>query len=823
MSAVTDLLHNTAILLSVVVIFDLATSRLRFRGRPVREFLMGVVLGLLAVGVIMASYRLEPGVVFDTRSVLLSVSGLFFGTLPTVVAMVIAGAYRLWEGGVAAYAGVMVIFATGTLGIVWRKARRGRLEQLTWREAYLFGVVVHVLMLLIMLTLPWEVAKRVLMAIGLPVLLLYPVATAVLGLLFADRLQREAVHRRLAESEANLRSLFDALAEPTVLVDAEGVIQVANLGFAKRMGRAVGECEGEGLYGLLTEQKARVCRARVEEVRQRGVLLEHEDQEEGLRFRRSFYPVRDEGGGVGRVVVRSEDVTERRLAEGQIRQLSRVVEQCPVSILITDVNGVIQYANPRLEELTGYTLAELRGKNPRVFKGEGTAPSVYAAMWRTILSGKVWRGEMRNRKKSGELFWEAASISPVLDSGGRITHFAAIKEDVTSRKMMEEQLRQKQKLESIGQLAGGVAHDFNNILAAIILHVDLMEQGLGVEEEMRQGLAEVRTSAKRAAALTRQLLMFSRRSVMEVKVLDLNETVGNLLSMLKRLIGEHIELTFEAGEGLPAVEADPGMMDQVIMNLALNARDAMSGGGRLTIGTSRVAVGGGGEQEREGVYLCLLVRDTGCGMDEATMARLFEPFFTTKEVGQGTGLGLATVHGIVVQHNGWVQVESEVGVGSTFRVYLPEYVGRERASARVDRGQCESGEGTILLAEDDAGVRRTVATSLERLGYCVLQAVDGMEAMEVLERRGGEVELLLTDIVMPGGLSGLELARRWRLRYPSVAVILTTGYSSEVHGLEEALQEGMVFLQKPYEIEQLGDAVRASLQQRRAWAHTQRG
>ncbi|TAK97870.1 MAG: PAS domain S-box protein, partial [Verrucomicrobia bacterium] len=432
-------------------------------------------------------------------------------------------------------------------------------------------------------------------------------------------------------------------------------------------------------------------RARAEEAVQRALRCESDFNTEfrvvlangSIRHIKATGVVqRNAAGGTVRMVGTNWEITEIKRAEEQLRKHSRAVEQSPASIVITDRNGNIEYVNPKFTEITGYALDEVRGKNPRLLKSGETSPEEYRRLWQTISAGREWRGEFHNRKKNGEQFWEFASISPIVDEGGNITHFLAVKEDITARKraeaerrLLEDHLRQTQKMEAFGQLAGGVAHDFNNILAATLIHLGLMKERRNLDAETLESIHELESHAQRAASLTRQLLLFGRRSVMQVRPLDLNEAVENLLKMLRRLIGEHITLEWQGRSVLPRVLADAGMIEQIVVNLVVNARDAMPKGGIVTIATSLAEVDAAQAQAephaRPGQFACLTVSDTGCGMDETVLRRIFEPFFTTKDTGKGTGLGLATVYGIVNQHQGWIAVESTVDKGSVFRIFLP--------------------------------------------------------------------------------------------------------------------------------------------------------
>ena len=510
-----------------------------------------------------------------------------------------------------------------------------------------------------------------------------------------------------------------------------------------------------------------------------------------------------------------QDITERKSAEEQLRKLSRAVEQSPASIVITDAEGLIEYVNPKFTELTGYTLEEARGKNPRILKTGRTSVEEYQRLWQTITRGETWRGEFHNRKKNGQEFWEFASISPVIDDEGMITHFLAVKEDITERKKLEEHFRQSQKLEAIGQLAGGVAHDFNNILAAMMMQAEFSAAVEGTPAKVVEGLQEIRAATERAAALTRQLLLFGRKQVLQPRELDLNEVVTSLAKMLQRIIREDVRLQLHLHTAPLHVRADAGMLDQVLMNLAVNARDAMPKGGRLLVETSETMVGEEAARMHPdaapGRYVCLSVTDTGSGMTPEVMSRIFEPFFTTKEPGKGTGLGLATVFGIVKQHKGWVTVQSEPSRGACFQVYLPASEGRPPVEKVAARPGLRTGTETILLVEDDSALRNTTRRILERQGFQVLEAANGVEALRFWKQHRDRVALLLTDLVMPEGMNGQQLAGALQISKPDLRVVFTSGYSAEIAGGEIRLRSGENFIQKPCSPAELLEVIRKTL------------
>jgi len=396
---------------------------------------------------------------------------------------------------------------------------------------------------------------------------------------------------------------------------------------------------------------------------------------------------------------------------------------------------------------------------------------------------------------------------------------AVLKKHIDERSRLEAQLRQAQKMEAIGQLAGGVAHDFNNILTVILGHTSLLLTGDVVSPETAEPLREIESSAKRAAELTRQLLAFSRRQVMRMTPFDLNQVLGGVSKLLQRLLGEHIYLDLHLMPGLPPVAGDVHMLEQVVMNLCVNARDAMAQGGSLRVTTSVVTLD---EKEakravdaRAGRFVCLEVRDTGCGMDEKTLQHIFEPFFTTKPLGKGTGLGLATVYGIVRQHEGWVEVSSKVGQGTVFAVYLPAGRGAPEASTATRIwASVHGGTETILVVEDEQPVRDFVAVCLRRYGYNVLVAHNGPHAVQVWGQHRDRIDLLLTDMVMPEGMNGRELAARLLQEKPGLRVIYSSGYNEEVLRNHHDIQEAVNYLPKPYEAAQLIRLVRERLDSR---------
>ncbi|NBV22950.1 MAG: response regulator, partial [Proteobacteria bacterium] len=394
--------------------------------------------------------------------------------------------------------------------------------------------------------------------------------------------------------------------------------------------------------------------------------------------------------------------------------------------------------------------------------------------------------------------------------------YADLQHEVAGRQQAEAQFLQSQKLEAIGQLAGGIAHDFNNIVAAMLMQSDLITDPVSTPAEVQEGVREIQAGARRAANLTRQLLLFSRKQVMQAKELDLNDVVASLSKMLQRIIGEDVRLEFHPHPVALAIHADAGMLDQVLLNLAVNARDAMPNGGRVRIETGEQILDVTlARQQPDGVpgrYVWLSVSDTGTGIPPEVLPRIFEPFYTTKEAGKGSGLGLATVFGIVKQHQGWVRVASEYGHGATFTIYLPASTSRSvNPDLAVVPPKPRGGTETILLVEDEPGVRMITRTLLVRHGYRVVEAESGLAALKIWPSCRDQAALLLTDLVMPEGVSGQQLAARLQTDRPRLKVIFMSGYSADIAGQDLHLQSGQNFLQKPFASHLLLETVRRAL------------
>jgi two-component system cell cycle sensor histidine kinase/response regulator CckA len=514
-------------------------------------------------------------------------------------------------------------------------------------------------------------------------------------------------------------------------------------------------------------------------------------------------PLLNDDGTVLEWVGVCEDDTVRRQAEEGMRLRDQAIQAVSQGILITDptlTDNPIIYASRGFEGITGYTNDRVLGRNCRFLQGQDTDPATVRVMHEAVLAGRECAVEVLNYKQDGTPFWNALFMTPVRDDEGKLVHFVGVQADVIERRGLERALQQSQKMEAVGRLAGGVAHDFNNLLTVISGYSDLLLTEMAPTNPHRGFVLEILRAGERAAGLTRQLLAFSRKQVIQPVILDLNDVVAQTEKMLRRLLGEDIAIAAILNPALPLVEADPGQVDQVVMNLCVNARDAMPTGGRLTIKTNEFVLD---EEQSDypdlmpGRYAQLSVIDTGHGMTESVKAQIFEPFFTTKEPGKGTGLGLATVFGIVKQSNGRISVHSEAGVGTTFTILFPAVDDTLPSSTDKPPSHPLQGTETILLVEDEEEVRRIARISLETQGYKVLEAVGGTEAIAKAEQHPGPIHLVLTDVVMPE-MGGRQLADTLRVRYPGVKVLFMSGYTDDAvirYGITEQTSN---FIQKPF-------------------------
>ncbi|CAN5868933.1 hypothetical protein BH11MYX2_BH11MYX2_27510 [soil metagenome] len=612
----------------------------------------------------------------------------------------------------------------------------------------------------------------------------------------------------LAASELRYRRLFESAKDGILILDAQsGKIDDVNPFLTELIGYSHDELVGTCLWDLgvfkdiAASQEAFCELQRHEFARFDNLPLQARNGRTiAVEFVSNVYLVE----GVRVVQCNVRDITVRKAAEAALRLRDRAIQSVSEGIVLTDPSAhdnPIVYTSPAFTRLTGYTNEEAVGRNCRFLQGPKSDPATVTALRQALAANRPCTVELLNYRKDGTTFWNSLAVSMVTDDAGLVTHHVGVLSDVTERRSLQSQFLQSQKMEAVGRLAGGIAHDLNNILSVILSYAEMLEDNPTLDAPVHADLGEIRKAAARATALTRQLLAFSRQQQLVSKVLLLDDVVGGLEQMLKRLLGADIHLTLLPTTDGWTIKADPGQVEQVLLNLAVNARDAMPEGGELTIETENVVLDGRYVGEHHdvspGPYVMLAVTDTGFGMDAETQANIFEPFFTTKGLGKGTGLGLATVFGIVKQSGGHMWVYSEPGSGTTFKVYFPRADGVPEPRVNPVPVSVAVATETILLVEDDDQVRAVAESVLRRAGYVVLVAPNAGEALLICEKHGARIHLLLTDVILPR-MSGRHLAERLAPMRPEMKILFMSGYTDDSvlqHGI---LESGVAFLQKPF-------------------------
>jgi len=650
-----------------------------------------------------------------------------------------------------------------------------------------------------------------------------PAVVRALDLRLARTEQARAEEAR-RQGEERFRALIEHGADAVALIAPDGTLLFASHSIERLLGFAPVELVGHpGFERVHPDDAPRLHAALRDTVASPGtpasLELRWRHKDGSWRHIDAVAVDRLAEPAVGAIVVNFRDVSDRRKAEAALRESEEryrtLVEGVRDIIFALSPEGSIASLNPAFETITGLRREEWVGQPFERLVHPEDLPLALE------LLGRVVRGELRPasqfrvRTAKGDYRVGEFSATPQLHEG-RLVGILGIGRDVTERVQLEQQLRQAQKMEAVGRLAGGIAHDFNNILTAITGYADLLLEDLGATDPRRQDADEIHKAADRAAGLTRQLLAFSRQQVLQPTVLEVNKLVSDLEKMLRRLLGEDVELGTRLAPTTGRVKADPGQLEQVIMNLAVNARDAMPNGGKLTLETGNVdldeAYAADHYPARAGPFVMLAVSDTGIGMSEETQVHMFEPFFTTKEKGRGTGLGLATVYGIIKQSGGFIWVYSEVGHGTTFKLYLPRVEElAERASQPAQApARAARGTETVLVVEDEAPVRSVARQVLERHGYTVLEAPSAEAALDIVTRYSGTIHLLLTDVVMPG-LNGRELANRLAGLRPDAKVIFMSGYTDDAVTRHGVLEPGSAYVQKPFTPDAIARKVREVL------------
>jgi PAS domain S-box-containing protein len=950
-----DLILNLSLLVALSVVSGFIEQRWPRQTR-FGVLVQGALFGAAAVIGMLHPLQLAPGLIFDGRSVMVSLCALFFGPWSGAIAAAMTIACRIGIGGVGTTMGVTVILSSAAMGLLAYHYLKPHRRPLSTANLYLFGIAVHLAMLALLATLPAQTALNTLRHIGLPVILLYPLATVLVGkilsdqqssLLFIADLQatkqnlditlqsigdavisadlagrivlmnpvaemltgwkrEEAVSRPIAEilrivDAKNRRPLEQSLekvlaagkiAEQSLLIARDGTErQIADSAAPMRddSGRMIGMVlvfrditeeyrsrdalrQSDALLRIAgrtarlggwivnatedsviwSDEAAAIhdrppgytstvseamqffvpeCRERIRKVfsdcLRKGRSFDEELQMITSQGRRIWVraigeAIYDEAGAITTVQGSLQDITEKKGVEEALRESQEdyrklFQDHAAVKLIIDPREGTIVDANMAAEAYYGWSREELRQMPVRQINT--VSPEVLRQAMNNVLTRKRVHFEFQHRRADGSVRDVAIFSSRIKMKGAYYIH--AIVHDISERKKAEEenlklqnQFMQAQKMESIGRLAGGVAHDFNNMLAVIIGRAELALSTLEPAEPIHEDLEEIRKAANRSADLTRQLLAFARKQTIAPVVLDLNETIERMLKMLRRMIGEDIDLFWRPAANLWAIKMDPAQIDQILANLVVNARDAVCGVGKMTIETDNVEFDESYCETHTGFtpgqYALLAVSDDGCGMEKTTLAKLFEPFFTTKPSGEGTGLGLSTVYGIVKQNNGFINVYSEPDQGTIFKIYLPRATSAETIKSAKQEGEPARGTETVLLVEDEEPILELGKMILERYGYIVLAAKSPSEALALEETHQGPLQILITDVVMPE-MNGKALRNKIKALRPEIKTLFVSGYTANVIAHHGVLDDSVEYLQKPFSVKTMAAKVREVL------------
>jgi two-component system cell cycle sensor histidine kinase/response regulator CckA len=622
----------------------------------------------------------------------------------------------------------------------------------------------------------------------------------------------------IAEAAAgdNWLGAWETSADPVYCRDVDGRVLAANRSFARKFGRPATAIVGAMVSDFVHPDDVGSLQSVVAELARPPHTATGEHRwltPQGVRwFSWENVALRDGDGALVAIRAVGRDITRQRLAQEQFYRLSRAVEQSPVSIVITDLDGRAQYVNSKFTEMSGHTLEDIIDKGIEVLRDGHHDETSYTTFMETVRAAGEWRGELSTERDNRKTVWESVKVSCLRSPAGEITNFLCLREDITERKKLEHDLRQAYKMESLGTLAGGIAHDFNNLLAIINGYAELCTQSSVEPRLLQKGLREIRSAVTRATGLVRQILTFSRKTEARFAPVELNQLVRDLVALLSETFPRTVTFNLELQEPLPALQADQNQLQQIILNLCVNARDAMATGGMITIATSVHVSDGLRSQDAVAGrrYANLRVNDTGTGMSPEVRARIFEPFFTTKQGNQGTGLGLAVVYGIVVGHHGFIDVESAAGSGSTFNVFLPLAESAAAEAPPVAMMDFPGGTETLLVIDDEEPLRDLLSKAFTRKGYRIATAANGHHAIDLISDTKQHFDAVLLDLNMPGA-NGLQVLKVLRLCRPYTKVLVVSGHiTAEVRAEFKALgQED--WLQKPYALDEIGRRLRTML------------
>ncbi|MBF0407281.1 MAG: PAS domain S-box protein [Candidatus Riflebacteria bacterium] len=786
-ASLLGLIQNAALLLAAAYLFDLAASRLRTGQSLLQQIIIGFAIGIIGLSIMMTPWTFVPGVVFDTRSVLISITGLFFGTASAIIAITMTAIYRFLDGGAGTWTGVSVIISSGLIGIAWQHLRRKPPADFSWRELYVFGVVVHLVMLALMLTFPWQTATKVLSNITLPVMLICPLGTALLGTLMVKRLCREQAEEKLRNANELLSMYISYSPIYTFIKEVTSTkcfVLQASENYQEMIGIPGSKMVGKTMYELFPPDFAEKITKDDWAVVSNGKVLKVDEELNGRSYTTIKFPIIQDNKNL--LAGYTIDITERKQAEmalaAEKERLAVTLRSIGDGVITTNTNGYILTMNKMAENLTGYEQSEAINKPlADVFKiiNKDTRQPSDDPVKRALSISEICEHAKHCLLISRDGIERIISTrsAPIIDKKSVTIGVVIAFHDQTEEQKLIEHLQHTEKLNSLGILAGGIAHDFNNMLAGIYGYIDLAKLST-TEKSVEEYLEKVMTAFNRAKNLTQQLLTFSKGGVPLKKTAELAPVIMESASFA--LSGSKIACDYNLSKNLWMADFDSHQIEQVIGNLIINAQQAMPNSGRIAISAENIVLKEGEKMlMKSGRYIRISVSDTGTGIQPDVLKHIFDPFFTTKQ--KGHGLGLSTSRAIIQKHEGCIEVETIPGKGSTFHVFLPAS-NQESVQVASELSASHQGTGKILILDDEPSIRDILATILQKMGYSTLEARDGEEALKLFEdaaNNGTPIDGAFFDLTIPGGLGGKETLDLLRKNYPDVAVYASSGYSED--------------------------------------------
>ena len=823
-STIIGFINNTALLMTLGLLYDILVIRQSGQQSASDKIILGFILGMIGIGIMMNPWEFLPGVIFDTRSVLLCVTGFFFGTIPTLITVLITGGYRLFVGGTGAWTGFAVIATSAAVGLAWRHWRKKGLIEVTASELYALGFVTHVLMLLWMLTLPRSIALGVLSKISLPVILLFPLATVLLGKLMVNRHERLKSAKAVQESEEKYRLLIETQTDLVCRFSPDGRFVFVNDVYCKFFNMPKEELIGSKWQPLPVDDDVKDIEEKLSTLSSANptVLIENrvlsgKGEIHWMQFvNKGFF---DHDGNLVEIQSVGRDITDRKQmeealykSEEKFRVLYNNSPDMYVSVSPGDAS--ILLCNETLLTKIGYSREEIIGFPIYKIYHEDCMVEVKKAFQQFVETGVIKGKELILKRKDGSKIDVSLNVNTVRDKAGKILYSISSWRDITEQKRMEARLRQSQKMEAVGTLAGGIAHDFNNILFPLIGYSEMLKDDIPSDSPLQNNIDEILHAAFRAQELVKQILAFGRQANQDMKPMKLQPVVKEALKLLRSSIPTTIDIQPDIDPGCGVVIADPTQVHQIVMNLATNAYHAMENtGGKLVVTLKQARlepVQPFFQDLAPGEYARLTFSDTGIGIEKNILDRIFDPYFTTKKKGKGTGLGLSVVQGIVKSCKGGIRIYSEPGEGTEIHVYIPliERMVDDIRSARSEL--IPGGTEKILLVDDEEAIVMMEQQMLERFGYRVSTRTGSVDALEAFRANSDSFDLVITDMTMPN-MTGDVLAQKIIAIKPDISVIICTGFSERISQDKVEAIGVKGFLMKPVAKSEMAQMIRKVL------------